>query len=161
MIPSNSSFDLCDDGSVQPCATHTPAILNVRIDGKDGYHTNDLVVEHPTKPGYFKIFGRTDDQIILSTGEKTNPGPLGRHYWYFATSFILDLSYYLLEAIISQDRLINGAVMFGRGKAQNGVIIQPADSIRLRLDLKDRAKAALYLDLIWYARRLLEVSSGV
>lgn len=33
---------------------------------------------HPTKPGFFKVVGRADDQLMLSTGEKTNPGPLGK-----------------------------------------------------------------------------------
>ena len=61
--------------------------------------TSDLMEEHPTKPGYWKIYGRSDDQIMHSTGEKvnifwsplterckfkifhfsqTNPGPLGQ-----------------------------------------------------------------------------------
>lgn len=28
------------------------------------------MLEHPTDPKYMKIYGRADDQIILSTGEK-------------------------------------------------------------------------------------------
>lgn len=34
------------------------------------YATNDLMEEHPRDPRLFKIYGRADDQIILSTGEK-------------------------------------------------------------------------------------------
>jgi hypothetical protein len=89
---------------LQPCETHTPAVLNTKIDGKDGYSTNDLMLPHPTKPGYYKVHGRADDQIMLSTGEKassgittfytlcpivaelsswglkTNPGPIGMYH---------------------------------------------------------------------------------
>lgn len=60
----------------------------------EAYATNDLFVRHPSKPGLWKIQGRADDQLMLSTGEKvflfprmleshckhnfqTNPGPLG------------------------------------------------------------------------------------
>ena len=52
-------------------------MINTTIDGKNGYATSDLLVPHPTKPGFWKVVGRTDDQIMHSTGEKTNPGPLG------------------------------------------------------------------------------------
>jgi hypothetical protein len=36
------------------------------------YRTSDLVAEHPDHPDYYRVVGRLDDQIILSTGEKTN-----------------------------------------------------------------------------------------
>lgn len=38
-----------------------------------GYSTGDLVVPHPTLPDYWKIFGRVDDQLMHSTGEKVRP----------------------------------------------------------------------------------------
>ena len=60
------------------------------------YATGDLLMSHPDVPGLWKIFGRVDDQIMHSNGEKvvytvnwphliltayvfteTNPGPLG------------------------------------------------------------------------------------
>ena len=56
---------------------HHPVVINTKVDGKDAYATSDLLVPHPTKSGLWKIYGRKDDQIMLSTGEKTNPGPLG------------------------------------------------------------------------------------
>lgn len=55
---------------MQTCESHTPAVINMHVDGRPGYATNDLLVEHPTKKGYYKIHGRVDDQIMLSTGEK-------------------------------------------------------------------------------------------
>jgi hypothetical protein len=48
----------------------TPAVLNTNVGGIGAYATSDLLLPHPTKPGYWKVFGRTDDQIMHNTGEK-------------------------------------------------------------------------------------------
>ena len=40
------------------------------IDGLDAYATSDLLAPHPTKPGYWRVHGRVDDQIMHNTGEK-------------------------------------------------------------------------------------------
>lgn len=80
-------------------------VTNTTIDGVPAYATSDLLMPHPTIPGLYKIHGRADDQIMLSTGEKTNPGPL--------------------ETILSQDPRIHAAVMFGRERTSNGVIVAP------------------------------------
>ena len=45
-------------------------VINRKVDGRDAYATNDLVESHPTKPGLWRIYGRKDEQIILSNGEK-------------------------------------------------------------------------------------------
>ena len=45
-------------------------MTNTKVDGVDAYATSDLVTPHPTKKGLYKIVGRTDDQIMHSTGEK-------------------------------------------------------------------------------------------
>ena len=47
-----------------------PAKINSEYEGRVAYSTNDLFVPHPEKPGLWKIHGRLDDQIMLSTGEK-------------------------------------------------------------------------------------------
>ena len=51
-------------------------MINTKIDGRDGYATGDLLAPHPTKLGYWKVIGRTDDQIMHSTGEKVSPPAL-------------------------------------------------------------------------------------
>ena len=56
----------------QPSAYHTPSVLNAKRGDIDVYMTSDLMEEHPTKPGYWKIYGRSDDQIMHSTGEKVS-----------------------------------------------------------------------------------------
>ncbi|KAJ7655842.1 hypothetical protein DFH06DRAFT_992336 [Mycena polygramma] len=104
-----------------------PAVLNMQIRGIDAYATSDLLLPHPTKPGYWKIYGRTDDQIIHNTGEKTNPGPL--------------------ENILNQDPHVLSAVMFGRGRFQAGVVVDPKEDFKI--DPSDLVKLAEFRNLIW------------
>lgn len=73
-------------------------VINTKVGDRNAYATSDLLFPHPTKPGLWKIYGRADDQIMLSTGEKvvnfpslslvvlilwmgqTNPGPIGKYH---------------------------------------------------------------------------------
>lgn len=45
-------------------------IVNAKLEGRDAFATSDLFIPHETKFGLWKVYGRTDDQIMLSTGEK-------------------------------------------------------------------------------------------
>lgn len=63
---------------LQATDKYTPSKINTNVDGQDGYITGDLLSPHPIKKGFYKVVGRADDQIMHSTGEKTNPGPLGK-----------------------------------------------------------------------------------
>ncbi|OBZ74288.1 L-aminoadipate-semialdehyde dehydrogenase large subunit [Grifola frondosa] len=103
----------------------TPNVMNTTRNGRPAYATSDLLQVHPTKPHLFKVFGRADDQLMLSTGEKTNPGPL--------------------EAILLQDPHIVAALMFGRGRFQNGVLIQPKEPF----DPKDERRVEEFRNTIW------------
>ncbi|PCH42383.1 acetyl-CoA synthetase-like protein [Wolfiporia cocos MD-104 SS10] len=105
----------------------TPSVLNTKIDGVDGYDTSDLLQPHPTKPGHYKILGRADDQIMHSTGEKTNPGPL--------------------ETMMNQDPHVNASVMFGRGRFQAGILVDPKPEFRF--DPSDEARLAEFRNKIW------------
>ncbi|KAJ7131571.1 hypothetical protein C8R43DRAFT_1207614 [Mycena crocata] len=105
----------------------TPAVLNTQVGGIDAYATSDLLVPHPTKPGYWRVFGRADDQIMHSTGEKTNPGPL--------------------ENILNQDPHVSSCVMFGRERLQAGIIVDPKPA--LRFDPSNLVKLAEFRNSIW------------
>ncbi|KAJ7842962.1 hypothetical protein B0H14DRAFT_2779739 [Mycena olivaceomarginata] len=124
MIPhDNGTFEL-----VMACNIFcTPAVLNSKVGGIDSYATSDLMTEHPTKPGYWKIFGRTDDQIMHNTGEKTNPGPL--------------------ENLLNQDPHVLSSVMFGRGRFQAGVVVDPKPEFKF--DPADEIKLAEFRNKIW------------
>ncbi|KAF7353828.1 Acetyl-CoA synthetase-like protein [Mycena venus] len=89
-------------------AIHTPAVLDTVVDGVPALRTNDLFLRHPTNPNLVKVYGRHDDQIMHSNGEKTNPGPL--------------------EAILLKDTRIKFAIMFGRSQFHAGVLLFPAES---------------------------------
>ncbi|KAJ7606318.1 male sterility protein-domain-containing protein [Mycena rosella] len=82
------------------CDTHTPALLDTVVDGVKALRSNDLLFRHPTNPNLWKVYGRQDDQIMHSTGEKTNPVPI--------------------EAILLKNPEIKYAVMFGRSKFHAG-----------------------------------------
>ncbi|KAH9851221.1 acetyl-CoA synthetase-like protein [Lenzites betulinus] len=105
--------------------TFTPNVFNSIIDGRPAFSTHDLLERHPTKHHLFRVFGRADDQIMLSTGEKTNPAPL--------------------EAILVQDPHVQACLMFGRGRFQNGVLIQPVE----QFDPADEVKLEEYRNKIW------------
>ncbi|KAI0750819.1 acetyl-CoA synthetase-like protein [Daedaleopsis nitida] len=102
-------------------------IINTRIDGVDGYATSDIIEPHPTRPGLWKFYGRLDDQIVLSNGEKTNPGPL--------------------EDILNEDPHVRACIMFGMGKFQNGVLIEPESEYTF--DPRDITKLQEFRNQIW------------
>ena len=64
----------CGDGTYELIllkdAYSHPRVINVQIDGIDGYSTSDIIAEHPTRKGWWKIVGRADDQIVFANGEK-------------------------------------------------------------------------------------------
>ncbi|KAI9065204.1 acetyl-CoA synthetase-like protein [Trametes sanguinea] len=102
-------------------------VINTEIDGREAYATNDLVEPHPTKPNYWKVFGRADDQIVLSNGEKTNPLPL--------------------EKIVNQDPHIENSMLFGSGKFQNGILVEPKEAFAI--EPSDSSKVEEFRNAIW------------
>ncbi|KAL1938320.1 hypothetical protein VTO73DRAFT_11771 [Trametes versicolor] len=103
----------------------SPNAFNTEVNGRPAYATSDLFEEHPDNPNLFRVYGRADDQIVMSTGEKTNPVPM--------------------EAILLQDPLVHAAIIFGRGRFQNGVIVQPKQP----LEPNDEAKLEEFRNAIW------------
>ncbi|TFY68318.1 hypothetical protein EVJ58_g1099, partial [Rhodofomes roseus] len=104
-----------------------PSVINTKIGGVDAYASSDMMIPHPTKQGYWKVFGRTDDQIMHSTGEKTNPGPL--------------------ENMLNQDPHVLASVMFGCGRFQAGILVNPRP--QHRFDPADETKLAEFRNMIW------------
>lgn len=47
-----------------------PGVINTQVNGVDAFATSDLFTPHPTKAGFWRPYGRADDQIIHSTSEK-------------------------------------------------------------------------------------------
>ncbi|TFK82377.1 acetyl-CoA synthetase-like protein [Polyporus arcularius HHB13444] len=119
------------DGTYELIALSDPKVplpvVNAKVDGVDAYATSDLLQPHPTRPGFWKYHGRLDDQINLSNGEKTNPGPL--------------------ETIINSDPHVHACLIFGQGKFQNGVLIEPKEEYKF--DPENSTKLEEFRNKIW------------
>ncbi|KAJ6487830.1 hypothetical protein C8R45DRAFT_1144304 [Mycena sanguinolenta] len=102
---------------IKQSPTHGLALPNMEIDGIPACDTGDIVQRHPTNPDLYRSYGRVDDQIMHSNGEKTNPGPI--------------------EQILAQNPLVKSAIMFGRAKPHAGVLIVPADEVTNRESFRD------------------------
>ncbi|KAF9018354.1 acetyl-CoA synthetase-like protein [Hymenopellis radicata] len=123
MIPNgNNTFEYM----ILPSPWWTLSVVNAKIDGSPAYASSDLFRPHPTKPGFWKVFGRNDDQIMHSTGEKTNPGPLDN---------------------LNKDPRLAHSVMFGRGRFHAGVIVEPV--LQHQVDPVDAVAVATFRNKIW------------
>ncbi|KAK7464743.1 hypothetical protein VKT23_005949 [Stygiomarasmius scandens] len=108
---------------LENCDSHTLPVINVNE--VQAFDTQDILEEHPTKSGLYRIVGRADDQIMMTNGEKTNPGPL--------------------ELVIQSDSLINGVFMFGRSRTHVGIAVEPHKPI----DVFDQSQITRFRDAIW------------
>ncbi|KAG6330526.1 hypothetical protein ID866_8564 [Astraeus odoratus] len=119
------------DGSfecqVLSCETHQVSVEN--LPDVKGYATSDVFVAHPTVPGLYKIVGRLDDVLVLSSGEKSVPGPM--------------------ESVIATSPYVSGVCIFGRGRAQVGVLVEPRPGFAV--DVSDDKQVAAFRNQIWHA----------
>ncbi|KAF8649496.1 hypothetical protein AX16_005765 [Volvariella volvacea WC 439] len=81
---------------------YEPAVVN--MPNGEGYATSDIIEEHPTRKGFWRVVGRIDDVIIHSSGEKTVPTPM--------------------ESIINGNPMVDGVVLFGRERELVGALIE-------------------------------------
>ncbi|KAK0184185.1 NRPS-like enzyme [Armillaria mellea] len=125
LVPTDEK-DICGL-YVRKSATYAPAALNSEIDGIEALDMKDLVQLHPSNKSLWKVYGRAGTQITHSTGCH------GSNDAY-------------VEAALISDRHISSAIMFGRGKFQPGVLIQP--SPEYSFDPKDTKRLAEYRSLI-------------
>ncbi|KAK7693158.1 hypothetical protein QCA50_002724 [Cerrena zonata] len=107
------------------CDTHQPAVEN--LPDVRGYATNDLFEPHPWKTGLWRPVARLDDVIVLGTGEKVVP--------------------LQQEAHITSVPYVTGAVIFGRGKTQCGVLIELSE--RSAFDPSDQSLLIAFRNKIW------------
>ncbi|KAK0223926.1 acetyl-CoA synthetase-like protein [Armillaria fumosa] len=122
------------DGTYEGIAVadfHTElSIINTKYQGRDAYATNDLFLPHPSLLGLWRLVGRKDDQIVLSSGEKckqTNPG--------------------LLESILARDPRVTAGLYFGHGKFQSGLLVELKP--QFVFPPSDQASVIKYRSLIW------------
>ncbi|KAL1690000.1 hypothetical protein GGG16DRAFT_103376 [Schizophyllum commune] len=104
---------------------HIPAVNN--LPDRPGYATSDLWVRHPTKPHLWKIIGRKDDVIVHATGEKTVPAPI--------------------EGLIVTSPMVGVVMMFGYGRDEAGILVEPAPTHQV--DVDDDVQVAAFRNAIW------------
>ncbi|KAI0195467.1 hypothetical protein F4808DRAFT_327585 [Astrocystis sublimbata] len=69
------------------------------------YDTKDMYKPHPTLPDHWRYYGRSDDIIVFSNGEKLNP--------------------VTIEGIVSDHPELSGAIVAGEGRFQPSLILEP------------------------------------
>jgi acyl-coenzyme A synthetase/AMP-(fatty) acid ligase len=73
---------------------------------QDEVAIKDLYSKHPTKPGRWSYRGRTDDVIVLSNGEKTNPldmeAIINSHSAVKASLIVCVLDAYVLNTVANR-----------------------------------------------------------
>lgn len=79
------------------------------LPGENPFYTKDLFTQHPTKPNLYKYYGRKDDILVLSNGEKVNPIPLEQYVQADASSSL------------------KGVLLTGNGRTQPVLIVEPKD----------------------------------
>ncbi|KAJ7105399.1 acetyl-CoA synthetase-like protein [Mycena crocata] len=104
-----------------------PHALNTYYDEKPAFNVGDLIERHSSDARRWRVYGRQDDQIVLSTGENINPLPA--------------------EAIISQDEHITSVLMFGRHRLHIGILVEPTSQFSVKA--ADGEKLTEFRDLIW------------
>ena len=85
------------------------------------YHTKDLFQPHATKTHLWQFYGRIDDIIVLSNGEKFNPVPS--------------------EVIIAAHPQLSGAIIVGQSRFQAALLVEPRD--------KGDTQAKSLIEAIW------------
>ena len=114
-----------------------PASINVNINGIEGYSTSDLYQQHPKHPRLLKHCGRIDDVIVLANGEKTLSRPI--------------------EVPIEAHPRVNAAIVFGTGRIQNGVLVEPA--VGFAFDPSDQTSLSTFRNEIWPTVKKVNESS--
>ncbi|KAF8627100.1 hypothetical protein AX15_004541 [Amanita polypyramis BW_CC] len=99
----NLKFTPIDDGS------DTFRLIGNAPGWKEPCIVQDLLMAHPRDRRRFRILGRADDLLVLSTGEKVLPTPLERE--------------------ISRHPCVKDSIVFGDGKFELGVIVELAKGV--------------------------------
>ncbi|UKZ86441.1 putative NRPS-like protein biosynthetic cluster [Trichoderma asperellum] len=90
---------------------------------KTEWSTGDMYKKHPTKPNHWQYYGRTDNVIVFSTGEKLNP--------------------VTIEAAVVGHPAIRGALVVGQQRLQPALILEPHEFP------KDETAAKSLIEGVW------------
>ena len=101
-------------------STEKMSALNHNLPGVSLWRTKDLFKKHPdpSKSSLWSYYGRRDDIIVLSNGEKFNPVPM--------------------ELLIQGHPLLAGAIIIGMGRPQPALLVEPNHDVPTRETLLDK-----------------------
>ncbi|KXH35137.1 thioester reductase domain-containing protein [Colletotrichum simmondsii] len=87
------------------------------------YNTKDLYRKHPTLPNHWMYYGRSDNIIVFSNGEKLNP--------------------VTIEEIVTGHARVKGAVVAGAMRFQPFLILEPTEPLSSEDDIQQ------FIDDVW------------
>lgn len=87
------------------------------------YRTKDLYRPHPTLPDHWAYYGRADNLIVFSNGEKLNP--------------------VTIEGTIQDHPLVKGALVVGSERSQAALLLEPFENPKDGNGVRD------FLDKVW------------
>jgi thioester reductase-like protein len=119
-------------------STEKMSALNHNMPGVSEYRTKDLFKQHPTKPGLWQYYGRRDDIIVLSNGEKFNPVPM--------------------ELKIQSHPSLSGALIVGQGRPRATLLVEPKSDVT---ELKKRELPDEIWPLVEETNRLLPAQGRI
>ncbi|KAL7941402.1 NRPS-like enzyme [Trichoderma barbatum] len=105
--------------------TSDPGLQSVfyNFPDKQEFITGDLFQAHETLPNHYKYYGRNDNVIVFSNGEKLNP--------------------VTIEDIVISHPAIKNVLVVGQERFQPAMILEPKDP------LKDDVEAEALIDDVW------------
>ena len=86
-------------------STSEISALNHNVPGTSLWRTRDLFKRHPSKENLWQYYGRRDDIIVFSNGERYNPVPA--------------------ELVIGSHPSLTGALIIGNQRTQAGLLLEP------------------------------------
>jgi len=106
-------MQLAEDGAYElvlftDASTEKRSALNHNLPGVSEWRTRDLFKPHPSKENLWQYYGRRDDIIVFSSGEKFNP--VSR------------------ELMIGSSKLLSGVLVIGQGRLQPSLLLEPKPS---------------------------------
>ncbi|KAF7536709.1 hypothetical protein G7054_g4294 [Neopestalotiopsis clavispora] len=90
---------------------------------QDEFDTQDLYRPHPTLADHWTYYGRTDDIIVFSNGEKLNP--------------------VTIEETVTMHAHVQGALVVGSGRFQAGLLLEPVSPP------KSEEESRALIDSVW------------
>lgn len=88
-------------------STRGAAPVYHNLPGESPFFTKDLFTKHPTKQNLYRFYGRRDDILVLSNGEKVSPIPLEQH--------------------VQGSPDLKGVLLIGNGKTQTALVVEPRE----------------------------------